>query len=69
MEGKSMLSQIEDPRVRINDLKNDPDALIKHMDEPRDLYRCYQWVARPWRKDKSPSWQSSGSGTMILAFL
>ena len=69
MEGKSMLSQIEDPRVRINDLKNDPDALIKHMDETRDLCRGYQWGARPWRKDKSPPWQDSGNGTMILAFL
>lgn len=124
MEGKSMLTQIEDPRVRINDLvfceftryevdhdgfgglqmmrsvtdgrwklsinlmdsdelydlDNDPDevknlinvhkaskvrdelhdALIKHMDDTRDLYRGYQWLVRPWREDKSPSWQNSG---------
>ncbi|HHT80455.1 MAG TPA: sulfatase-like hydrolase/transferase [Spirochaetales bacterium] len=124
MEGRSMLSQIEDPRVRINelvfceftryeidhdgfgglqmmrsvtdgrwkltinlmdtdelyDLENDQhevknminvskagkvrdklhDELLKHMDETRDLYRGYQWAVRPWRKDKTPSWQNSG---------
>ncbi|PKL13138.1 MAG: sulfatase [Spirochaetae bacterium HGW-Spirochaetae-8] len=36
------------------------DALIVHMDETRDLYRGYQWVARPWRTDKHPSWQNTG---------
>jgi uncharacterized sulfatase len=36
------------------------DALIAHMDTTRDLYRGYQWVARPWRKDKGPSWVNGG---------
>ena len=35
------------------------DRLIAHMDETRDLYRGYQWLCRPWRNDKSPSWNNS----------
>jgi len=124
MEGKSMLAQIENPEIRINDhvfceftryevdhdgfgglqmmrsitdgrwkltinlmdldelydLETDPhevvnriedascrelrnqlhDLLIEHMDETRDLYRGYQWVARSWRKDRKPTWQNTG---------
>ncbi|MGE4584862.1 MAG: sulfatase-like hydrolase/transferase [Sphaerochaeta sp.] len=124
MEGRSMLSQIEDPSRRINeavfceftryevdhdgfgglqmmrsvtdgrykltinlmdtdefyDLAQDPyeiinrindsacqqarnhlhDLLLEHMDATRDLYRGYQWAARPWRVDKQPTWQNSG---------
>ncbi|MGH0053589.1 MAG: sulfatase-like hydrolase/transferase [Sphaerochaetaceae bacterium] len=124
LEGKSMLAQIENPEVRINDhvfceftryevdhdgfgglqmmraitdgrwkltinlmdrdelydLNTDPheidnritdatcvqirdrlhDLLIEHMDKTRDLYRGYQWVARPWRKDRKPTWSNSG---------
>lgn len=35
------------------------DRLIAHMDETRDLYRGYQWLCRPWRNGKSPSWNNS----------
>jgi arylsulfatase A-like enzyme len=124
LEGKSMLQQLEDPAVKVNeqvfceftryeidhdgfgglqmmrsvtdgrwkltinlmdkdelyDLASDPhevvnriedhesakvrdtlhDALIAHMDRTRDLFRGYQWVLRPWRTDKQPSWANSG---------
>ena len=30
------------------------------MDETRDPYRGYQWAARPWRKDKQPTWENGG---------
>ena len=30
------------------------------MNETRDVYRGYQWVCRPWRKDKQPSWENEG---------
>ena len=123
-EGKSMLKQIEDPSVRINDevfleftryevdhdgfgglqmmravvddryklvinlldtdefydLEKDPyevnnlindenyqdirnklhDKLLDNMNRTRDLYRGYQWSARPWRKDKVPTWNNDG---------
>ena len=36
------------------------DALIEHMNDTRDLYRGYQWICRPWRKDKSPKWANDG---------
>lgn len=36
------------------------DCLISHMDQTRDVYRGYQWVARPWRGDRLPTWQNSG---------
>lgn len=64
------LYNLKDDIHEVRNLINDPkaskkrdelhDVLISHMDESRDLYRGYQWVARPWRKDKSPSWQNSG---------
>ncbi|MXI87713.1 sulfatase-like hydrolase/transferase [Sphaerochaeta halotolerans] len=124
MEGKSMLAQLDNPEIRINDhvfceftryevdhdgfgglqmmrsitngrwkltinlmdidelydLLTDPhevvnrigddscrdmrnrlhDLLVEHMDETRDLYRGYQWVARPWRSDRVPTWQNTG---------
>jgi uncharacterized sulfatase len=124
LEGKSMLAQIDNPEIRINDhvfceftryevdhdgfgglqmmrsitdgrwkltinlmdidelydLESDPhevvnrigddscrdirnrlhDLLVEHMDETRDVYRGYQWVARPWRSDRVPTWQNSG---------
>ncbi|MFR6150524.1 MAG: hypothetical protein ACLUJ0_13330 [Ruthenibacterium lactatiformans] len=28
------------------------DALLEHMNDTRDVYRGYQWAARPWRADK-----------------
>ena len=123
-EGKSMLKQIEDPSIRINDevfleftryevdhdgfgglqmmravvddryklvinlldsdefydLEKDPyevnnlindesykdvrnklhDKLLDNMNRTRDLYRGYQWAARPWRKDKVPNWNNDG---------
>ncbi|MBO5504797.1 MAG: sulfatase, partial [Lachnospiraceae bacterium] len=36
------------------------DALLTHMNETRDLYRGYQWAARPWRTDLSPVWENDG---------
>lgn len=36
------------------------DRLLEHMNETRDLYRGYQWAARPWRKDKKPCWANDG---------
>lgn len=124
LEGKSMLAQICDPSVRINDvvyteftryevdhdgfgglqmmraavtdryklvinlldsdefydMERDPwevenriwdeeyaevrdalhDRLLAHMNETRDLYRGYQWAARPWRRDKEPCWANDG---------
>ena len=124
LEGKSMLPQLRDPSVRINDvvyteftryeidhdgfgglqmmraavsqryklqvnlldtdefydLEADPyevenrigdpacaaerdrlhDALLAHMNETRDLYRGYQWAARPWRTDLAPVWENDG---------
>lgn len=52
-------NRIEDPayaeaRDRLHDL------LLEHMNETRDLYRGYQWAARPWRRDKAPSWAGDG---------
>lgn len=124
LEGKSMLPQIKDTSVRINDavfteftryevdhdgfggiqmmraavsdryklvihlldsdelydLKKDPyevenlidskeyasirnelhDKLLANMNNTRDLYRGYQWAARPWRNDKQPIWCNDG---------
>lgn len=36
------------------------DELLAQMDRTRDMYRGYQWAARRWRADRSPSWQNSG---------
>lgn len=36
------------------------DALIRHMNDTRDLYRGYQWSMRPWRKDFVPCWDNEG---------
>ena len=124
MQGKSMLPQIRDTRVRLNeavfteftryecdhdgfgglqmmraivtdrfklaihlldtdelyDMESDPeelhnliweegyagirdrlhDLLLAHMNDTRDLYRGYQWAARPWRRDKQPAWENDG---------
>lgn len=59
----------EDP-YEVNNLIEDPayakerdalhDALLEHMNATRDLYRGYQWSARPWRTDKKPTWQNDG---------
>jgi len=59
----------EDP-YEVNNLINDPayaairddlhDKLLDNMNATRDLYRGYQWAARPWRKDKSPVWANDG---------
>lgn len=36
------------------------DELLEHMNKTRDVYRGYQWATRPWRKDKTPSWENEG---------
>ncbi|MCL2319139.1 MAG: DUF4976 domain-containing protein [Treponema sp.] len=36
------------------------DELLDTMNRTRDLYRGYQWAARPWRKDKQPVWENDG---------
>lgn len=36
------------------------DALLANMNATRDLYRGYQWAARPWRKEKHPAWENDG---------
>jgi uncharacterized sulfatase len=36
------------------------DELLEQMNRTRDLYRGYQWAARPWRKDKEPVWENDG---------
>jgi uncharacterized sulfatase len=43
-----------EPRDRLH------DALLENMNRTRDLYRGYQWAARPWRKDKHPVWENDG---------
>lgn len=50
---------ISDPEYeRIRDELH--DILLVHMNETRDLYRGYQWAARPWRRDKHPVWGNDG---------
>lgn len=34
------------------------DALLEHMNDTRDVYRGYQWAARPWRADKNALWEN-----------
>jgi uncharacterized sulfatase len=54
-----VVNLIEDPHNR--EIRNKlHDLLIEHMDRTRDVYRGYQWVARPWRNDRHPNWQNSG---------
>ena len=36
------------------------DRLLEHMNQTRDLYRGYQWAARPWRRDWIPDWENDG---------
>lgn len=36
------------------------DILLEHMNQTRDLYRGYQWAARPWRPEKTPVWENEG---------
>lgn len=36
------------------------DKLLEHMNVTRDLYRGYQWAARPWRTDRQPRWENDG---------
>ena len=55
-EVNNLINSPEYETVR-NDLH---DALIKHMNDTRDLYRGYQWSCRPWRKDKHPLWANDG---------
>lgn len=59
----------KDP-YEVNNLIEDPayekernflhDRLLEHMNRTRDLYRGYQWLCRPWRKDASPTWNNEG---------
>ncbi len=50
----------------INDEKNKAvrdrlhDELLAHMNKTRDMFRGYQWAARPWRPDKTPNWENDG---------
>ncbi len=54
-----VVNLIDDPSCK--EIRNKlHDLLIEHMDHTRDVYRGYQWVARPWRDDRGPSWQNSG---------
>lgn len=36
------------------------NRLLAHMNDTRDPYRGYQWAARPWRKDRRPTWENDG---------
>lgn len=36
------------------------DQILQHMNDTRDLYRGYQWAARPWRTDLIPYWENDG---------
>lgn len=36
------------------------DRLLDHMNHTRDLYRGYYWACRPWRKDKTASFDDTG---------
>ena len=36
------------------------DELIDWMNRTRDPFRGYQWQCRPWRGDKTPSWDVDG---------
>lgn len=52
-------NRIDDPAyAAIRDALH--DKLLENMNNTRDLYRGYQWAARPWRKDKHPVWANDG---------
>ncbi len=36
------------------------DVLLNYMDTTRDIYRGYQWVCRPWRPEKVPTFRMAG---------
>ena len=36
------------------------DELTDWMNRTRDPFRGYQWICRPWREDKTPSWDVDG---------
>ncbi len=36
------------------------DQLLEWMNDTRDVFRGYQWSARPWRTDKHPVWANDG---------
>ncbi|MBO4886121.1 MAG: sulfatase, partial [Clostridia bacterium] len=36
------------------------DELLDWMNRTRDPFRGYQWACRPWRADKTPSWDVDG---------
>jgi hypothetical protein len=36
------------------------DELMDWMNRTRDPFRGYQWICRPWREDKTPSWDVDG---------
>ena len=36
------------------------DELLGWMNRTRDPFRGYQWACRPWRRDKTPSWDVDG---------
>ena len=59
----------KDPH-EVHNLINDPnyqeqrnhlhDLLLENMNRTRDVFRGYQWACRPWRQDKTPSWENDG---------
>lgn len=55
-EINNLIDSVEYEAVR-NELH---DRLLEHMNDTRDLYRGYQWAVRPWRKDKTMSWDNDG---------
>ena len=36
------------------------DRILDFMNRTRDPFRGYQWACRPWRRDKTPSWDVDG---------
>ena len=52
-------NRIDDPETA--DLRDAMhDELLDWMNRTRDPFRGYQWACRPWRRDKTPSWDVDG---------
>ncbi len=69
MDTDELYDLSEDPHEMVNLIESPDcraerdrlhDALVEEMDRTRDLYRGYQWAARPWRTDFRPTWQNHG---------
>ncbi len=59
----------DDPHDMVNRIDDDSltdarnglhDTLLDWMNRTRDPFRGYQWVCRPWRTDRRPSWAVDG---------